>query len=94
MFYLMQYSISNLNAFIILVTLGFSYVRRFAFITLAIEMVIVVDRLCKSASLPKTEMVEGPEHASKVDAGIGPIKSYSHPQDSVSHDAVCCPSRA
>ena len=87
----MQYSISNLNAFIILVTMGFSFVRRFAYIMSAKILAEVVDLLRKSTSLPKTEMAEGPQHASKVDIGVGPLKLYSYLRDSISHGIFCCP---
>lgn len=39
-------------------------------------------------------MVEGPKHASKVELGTGSILSYSVLRDKISHDDVCCPSRA
>ncbi len=91
-FYLMQYSISNLNVFMILVAIGFSFVRRFAYIMFVIFMARVIDILCKSTSLPKAEMAEGPQHASKVDTGDRPNLPYNYPQDRISHGVVCCPS--
>lgn len=90
-FYLMQYSISNLNAFILLVAIGFSFVRRLALIMLASREVGVIDILYKSANLPKTEMVEGPQHVSKVDTGMGP-KFYNCLRDTDLHDVYCYPS--
>lgn len=84
-FYLMQYSISNLNVFIILVTIGFSLVRRLAFIVVVPEGIRVMDILCKSVSLPKTEMVKGPKHASKVGSGIMANMSYNNLRDKFSH---------
>lgn len=93
-FYLMQYSISNLNAFIILVTIGFSLVRRLAYTVSTSVEVWVADILSKSTSLPKAEMVEGPQHASKVLYRTRPIQSYETEQDRVSHDSAYCPSWA
>ncbi len=90
----MQYSISNLNVFMILVAIGFSFVRRFAYIMFVIFMARVIDILCKSTSLPKAEMAEGPQHASKVDTGDRPNLPYNYPQDRISHGVVCCPSWA
>lgn len=87
-FYLMQYSISNLNVFIILVTIGFSLVRRLAFIMAVPKGIRVIDTPCKSTSLPKAEMVEGPKHASKVDYGILTKLSYNSLRDMFSHGVL------
>lgn len=92
-FYLMQYSISNLNAFIILVTIGFSYVRRLASIGIVPKGIRVIDTLCKSTSSPKAEMAEGPEHASKVGFGYSSELTYSNLRDRSSHGDVCGSSR-
>lgn len=90
----MQYSISNLNAFIILIAIGFSFVRRFALIMLTSREVGDIDKLHKSANLPKAEMVEGPQHVSKVDTGMGPESSYNCPRDTDLYDVYCYPSWA
>lgn len=39
-------------------------------------------------------MTAGPQHASKVENGTRPLQFYNTRQDKVSHDDVCCPSRA